>query len=90
MLNQVRSNQRFVRLAKKRSQVTTLSNNIGKRPGTKQRKLSDTVADLNKIVEEEREDGEKLKEELSACQHFLVDTEMENGRQKIFNFQMSK
>ena len=38
------------------------------------------MADLNKIVEE---DGEKLKKELSACQHFLVDTEMENGRQAI-------
>ena len=48
------------------------------------------MADLNKIVEEEGEDGEKLKEELSACQHFLVDTEMENGRHKVFNFQMSK
>ena len=61
-----------------------------KEPGAKQRKPSDTLADLNKIVEEEREDGEKLKEELSACQHFLVDTEMENGRHKLFNFQMSK
>ena len=58
--------------------------------GAKQRKPSDTVADLNKIVEEEGEDGEKLKEELIACQHFLVDTEMENGRHKVFNFQMSK
>ena len=61
-----------------------------KEHGTKQRKPSDTVADLNKIVEEEGEDGVKLKEELSACQHFLVDTEMENGRHKVFNFQMSK
>ena len=58
--------------------------------GAKQRKHSDTVADLNKILEEEGEDGEKLKEELSACQHFLVDTELENGRHKVFNFQMSK
>ena len=61
-----------------------------KEHGAKKRKPSDTVADLNKIVEEEGEDGEKLKEELSACQHFLVDTEMENGRHKVFNFQMSK
>ena len=61
-----------------------------KEHGAKQRKPSDTVADLNKIVEEEGEDGEKLKEELSACQHFLVDSEMENGRHKVFNFQMSK
>ena len=48
------------------------------------------MADLNKIVEEEGGDGEKLKEELSACQHFLVDTAMENVRHKVFNFQMSK
>ena len=48
------------------------------------------MADFNKIVEEEGEDGEKLKEELSSCQHFLVDTEMENARHKAFNFQMSK
>ena len=47
------------------------------------------MADLNKIVVEE-DNGEKLKEELSACQHFLVDTEMENGRHKAFNFQVSK
>ena len=57
--------------------------------GAKQRKPSDTVADLNKIVEEEGEDGEKLKDELSDCQQFLVDTEMEKGRHKVFNFQMS-
>ena len=61
-----------------------------KEHGAKQRKPSDTVADLNKIVEEEGEDGEKLTEELSACQHFLVDTKIENGRHKEFNFHMSK
>ena len=33
-----------------------------KEHGAKQRKPSDTVADLNKIVEEEGENGEKLKE----------------------------
>ena len=41
-------------------------------------------------MEEEGENGEKLKEELSACQPFLVDTEMDNERHKLFNFQMSK
>ena len=61
-----------------------------KEHGAKQRKPSDTVADLNKIVEEEGEDDEKLKEELSACQQFLVNTETENGRHKVFNFQLSK
>ena len=61
-----------------------------KEHGAKQRKSSDTIADLNKIVEEEGENCEKLKEEHCACQPFLVDTEMENGRHKVFNFQMSK
>ena len=61
-----------------------------KEHGAKQRKPSDTVADLNKIVEEEGNDGEKFKEELSACQPFLVDVEMENGRHKLFKFQTSK
>ena len=56
----------------------------------KQRKPNDAVADLNKIVEEEGEDGEKLKKEFSACQHFLVDTEREKGRHKGLNFQMSQ
>ena len=36
------------------------------------------------------EEAEKLKEEFSACQHFLVDTKMENGRHTVFNFGMSK
>ena len=53
-----------------------------KEHGAKQRKSNDTVSDLNKIVEEEGEDCEKRKEELSTCQPFLVDTEMENGRHK--------
>ena len=61
-----------------------------KEHGAKQRKPSDTVALLNKIVEEEGEDGEKLKEKISAYQHFLLNKEMENGRHKVFNFQMSK
>ena len=72
------------------SYYSSLQQHRRKGLGTKQRKPSDTVADLNKIVEEEREVDEKLKEELSACQHFLVDTEMENGRHKVFNFQVSK
>ena len=33
---------------------------------------------------------QKIEEEHSACQYFLVDTEMKNGRHKVFNFQMSK
>ena len=35
----------------------------------KARKTSDSVADLNKILEKE-EDGDQLRDELNACQHF--------------------
>ena len=57
-----------------------------KEHGAKQRKLSDTVADLNKDVEEKGEVGEKLKKEHSACQRFLVGTEIK----MVFNFPTSK
>ena len=83
MLHQLPSNQRF-------PSYYSLQQHRRKEHGAKQGKPSETVTDLNKIVEEEGEDGEKLKEELSACQHFLVDTEIENGRHKVLNFQMSK
>ena len=54
-------------------QTTTLSNNIG------EKSMEQNNAHL---VNEEGEDGEKIKEELSACQHFLVYTEIEYGRHK--------
>ena len=41
-------------------------------------------------MEEEGEDAEKLKEEPSARQHLLLDTEIENRRHKEFNFQIAK
>ena len=31
-----------------------------------------------------------LKEELETCKHFLVDSEMENGRHKVYNFAMDR
>ena len=31
-------------------------------------------------------DDESLKEELRACEHFLVDSEFERGRHKVFNY----
>ena len=34
-------------------------------------------------------DDQSLREELESCLHFLRDTEMENGRQRVFNFAMS-
>ena len=49
-----------------------------KEHGAKPPKPRDTVTELNKTEEEEGEDAEKLKEELSACQFFLVDTDMKN------------
>ena len=30
-----------------------------------------------------------LREKLESCEHFLTDTEMENGRRRVFNFAMS-
>ena len=40
-------------------------------------------------MEEGGEYGQKLNEELNACQHVLVDKEMEHGRYNVFIFQMS-
>ena len=34
-------------------------------------------------------DDQSLSEELESCKHFLTDTEMENGRHRVFNFAMS-
>ena len=64
------------------SSYYSLKQHRRKEHGAKQRNPTETVADLNKTVEEEGEDEEKLKEELSACKLFLVDTGMENGRHK--------
>ena len=36
------------------------------------------------------EDSDQLRDELNACQPFFLDSEMENGRHKEFNFQLSK
>ena len=42
--------------------------------------------DVNNFLEDDDAD---LKEELQACQHFLVDSELEKGRHRVFNFAMS-
>ena len=34
-------------------------------------------------------DDQSLREELESCKHFLTDTEMENGRDRVLNFVMS-
>ena len=36
-----------------------------------------------------QDDNADLKEELQACQPFLVDSELEKGRHRVFNFTMS-
>ena len=60
-----------------------------KNHGLNARKTSDSVAGLNKILDNE-EDSDQLRNKLNACQHFLTVTERENGRHKVFNFQLSK
>ena len=42
--------------------------------------------DVNNLLEDDDAD---LKEELQTCQHFLVDSELEKGRHRVFNFAMS-
>ena len=42
--------------------------------------------DVNNLLEDNNAD---LKEELQACQHFLVDAELEKGRHRVFIFAMS-
>ena len=34
-------------------------------------------------------DDQSLREDMESCKHFLTDTEMENGRQRVFNLNMS-
>ena len=43
--------------------------------------------DVEEIVGDVDDQG--LREEMEACKHFLSDTEMENGRHRVFNFAMS-
>ena len=42
--------------------------------------------DVNNLLEDDDAD---FKEELQASQHFLVDSELEKGRHRAFNFAMS-
>ena len=42
--------------------------------------MEDIVGDVN---------DQSLRDELESCKHFLTDTEMENGRHRVFNFAMS-
>ena len=42
--------------------------------------------DVSNVLEDDDADH---KEELQACQHFLVDSELEQGRHRVFNFAIS-
>ena len=42
--------------------------------------------DVSSLLEDDNAD---LNEELQACQHFLVDSELEKGRHSVFNFALS-
>ena len=55
----------------------------------KARKTNDSVADLNKILENGGV-SDHLRDKLNACHHFLTYTEIENGLNKVFIFQLSK
>ena len=48
--------------------------------------MKSTEFDVNNLLEEDDPD---LKEELQACQHFLVDSQLEKGRHRVLNFAMS-
>ena len=42
--------------------------------------------DVNNLL---KDDDADLKAELQACQHFLVDSEFEKGKHRVFNFALS-
>ena len=48
--------------------------------------LKSAELDVSNLLED---DDAELKQELQACQHFLVDSELEKGRHRVFNFAMS-
>ena len=42
------------------------------------------------VPEFDLEETPQLREELNACKHFFSDSEMENGRQRVFNYKIDK
>ena len=54
---------------------------IGSQIGGGPADLSTVMGDL---------DDDQLREELTACQHFLSDSEMENGRHNVYNFRLAE
>ena len=52
-------------------------------------KSSESLKEVLKS-EEMNKNNEQLQQELSACQHFVGNTEMKNGRHRVFNSELSK
>ena len=52
-------------------------------------KLSEKLKEVLESEELEK-DNEQLQQDLSACQLFFDDTEMANGRHRMFNFKLCK
>ena len=48
--------------------------------------MKSAESDVNNLLEDNNAD---LKEDLQACQHFLVDSELEKGRHHVFSFATS-
>ena len=68
-------------MIKKVSELLFSSNSSEKRRWIKITKFNQYLGDLKRLWSrrERREDEEKIKEQLSACQLFLVVSDMENG-----------
>ena len=50
----------------------------------KRSRIQDVKVDLDLFISAHRDQG--LREELTTCKHFLVDSELVRGRQHVFNF----
>ena len=60
--------------------LNTKTPNTECRCGRRDADVENTVGDVDHL---------SLREELESCKHFVMDTEMENGRHRVFNFAMS-
>ena len=50
----------------------------------KRSRIQDVNVDLDSFMSDHRD--QELREELTTCKHFLVDSELVRGRQHVFNF----
>ena len=70
----------------------TLQQHKKRKHGTSTKVGTNSSESLKEVLKSEDLDknNEQLQQELSACQHFFDNTEMENGRHRVFNFKLSK